>query len=1186
MGFVSSHKAPEFNRASFSQKLAGVVAGLFCDLASAVVEEWLKRKANWAFAVLSAVETIGIFICSVPFWYNKDFKVLEDLGQQAAYAIVRTFLHFVLTLLPFPAAVGVHVLFNTAVRHFPRLKKYVMRLYNEFRLAEIQEINANRVETVSQGDVYLESDSLTYVCGGQEMPMTEETQRLLTETLYSPKFTLVRCLSTQSLISPDMTLQSAILMMAQRFDVTVLKVDKEVLRLNSLPFRCLLSSRYKQHGTFRAMSDEEFIEYVDAQEAYDAAKKQKYKEWVKEYPNRHLMKPERVVMAKTDEILKLKKLDGDSYAKVRPIFPCSRDDIGHMQFILNWKYVLHDRFEWEVGGVQHSIYYHLLGEPRDLDSAFTWAATHPGVHSMHLGDDFLFIKSDDEEIGCAAGDAVKCDATCGEELHKVFCEIWLEGGCSPDVLDDYMEGLSGTFEFKLKLPPGFSRKFFRFLHKKKRKTTLTGAPATSVVAFMALAIVRVAASFRHARQPTGWPGLEEFDATCATEMPSPPGVCSFLSTFESVANQNGHEVEWELDMKWGPPQAVSFLGGYFFPKAGRWVHVSLNFVKNLVFPDPDRIKGSPFNDEQSPLCALIAARLPEPIFNQTPVGRALRKSLTNFLARNNYSADDPYYADVYRQHLSWYQQTILSTTSYEAIFDYDFWEGVRINCEWRNIPCGVERLQSWLGELSLVDNYPAPVEDHGVLYDLRFGPKEEEEWFGLNLFRIGLRAAAVVSQAGGTKIAFDSFLVYMGAKNKNSLINEAGAKEINRAGKRGGTDVAARARSAARAAGRVGRAEGGNRRPDHGDSRRKRCIGECAVGSLAHQREREYFDSLDHPETVRDVKIPGTPAGRTAADSVCCRTQATGTLTAAAGGCTQVTLFSHPPADLGGGAVGGPNMDAEANHGARLIVGSPANYASAGSPYGSNLSGNNGEAAVGVVSTGLVSGAFRETVNNATDNIMLWDMPFPVQQLVHNSGHQRARMVSCVITIENTTDAADIGGDITTVQPPLSGELVGSTQNFFGRYATVTVHKPTGCRVAIIPRAESLAYWHYVAGGTTSVKEAALWVFLNAGPSAQTYRYVVDANWEICGATVQNMVTPAVNIPGAITRIQDEMEVLFNAGRAGAIKTDDVMHVIRTYSQTPAMRKLLKIPENNDDFFDHALKLLGKAGQAVLNFLL
>lgn len=146
-----------------------------------------------------------------------------------------------------------------------------------------------------------------------------------------------------------------------------------------------------------------------------------------------------------------------------------------------------------------------------------------------------------------------------------------------------------------------------------------------------------------------------------------------------------------------------------------------------------------------------------------------------------------------------------------------------------------------------------------------------------------------------------------------------------------------------------------------------------------------------------------------------------------------------------------------------------------------------------------------------------WDAPLPIIGDVRQQGHLRIKLVSMSVEVINVTPELNRGGSIVTVQPASVSAMPASV-NALNINPSFYDHGPERAKVTWIPRLRDLAYWHPskknvaatgIAATTNDVTSAGIFVFCNAGSTAQTYDVNIVAHWEISGYSVQTLATAA-----------------------------------------------------------------------------
>jgi len=551
-----------------------------------LVEEGIKNVHPIAMAIFVLCETVAKLANAALLYFYPETRLHEEIywEEYVGSAMVSIVGHILLSYLPFPVRVLVHAAFNGLAPSWWRRFRAVLDSYlgtpGDLPEMECQE-RAMAEIPVTQTEVLVPSAH-----GMRWEPLSEYPNLLAemqSELLPPMKKVAFDGSLARLFVRPTGTAAEMVSMIANRLEPALKnKPNKTIMRKN---FKRTLDILFKDMPTSTPLTVREFEEYLLR---FPERKRALYEEKMEEVRKQCESLGSKELLLKVDEslvrnatLLEFQSL-ADRYnsyqfgAKGRPIIPIDASEIELFMFLLAFKKFLKDPLFDAVGGKTFSSLYLLVAPPGSLN---VWYNNEHSAHfdAIHLGDDLL-AKIEDEkgDVYELAGDAGKCDKTCGEVYQTDGFAAWLtKGGCDMTVVKRFLDGNTGERTLAI-------RGEFRDLYLRWKQTVMatnTGGPATSLQAYFAILV------------PThnGWRKWAKSGAS----------IKKLVGFLESEYMAHGLEMDWERGVDGqvlGPPGTRSFLGGFFAQDSRdvnlrNWLPLSM-FGKGVVlFPYTAKIYG-------------------------------------------------------------------------------------------------------------------------------------------------------------------------------------------------------------------------------------------------------------------------------------------------------------------------------------------------------------------------------------------------------------------------------------------------------------------------------------------------------------------------------------------------------------------------------------------------------------------
>lgn len=276
-------------------------------------------------------------------------------------------------------------------------------------------------------------------------------------------------------------------------------------------------------------------------------------------------------------------------------------------------------------------------------------------------------------------------------------------------------------------------------------------------------------------------------------------------------------------------------------------------------------------------------------------------------------------------------------------------------------------------------------------------------------------------------------------------------------------------------------------------------------------------------------------------------TVSSGTLVVNAGTISMIALFpGHSPpigTQLSTNPRIYPGMDSTSVHTAYVAIGAAVQPVCTIGPFPMASSSYVGVVippACGFITSSSVANSVNYSRTAAVP--LFFDNPGPIQSGIGDTGtgaHCRYQLVSMSISLVNTTPLANRGGNVTLVQPNSSTWIPTGTSapvtdwSQFPTFVNLGTcgEKPT--LMTWIPRTADLQYHHAVdevnlteAVGVVS-RAVGMYLALDVGGVAQSYKYIVKQNWQIGGRLTESMAVPG-NVDSALNPLGEKLVMGLN----------------------------------------------------------
>jgi len=568
-------------------------ATILWSVMTAITEESAKKAGGLPITVILAmVENV----------FNSFSQLLDDGALPQTYtamllaSLANLFAHIVMSLLPLPAAILLHAIYNYFATPSGWLEPLLHELECAVMLDEIEMMSADKFEYVpitTPANMVAQSTVFTETPDGEQHYIRDD-ELLLNEmsvAANSQKPLVIESDCDKLLVKPSNSFLNAVLIEAQRLEKP-LPYEAEPLAWKEADYAIDLWVE-KLGCNFKPLDSQALIEYIE-QRPWTLAHKEETIEQIRKWAaGSDLARPDKII-PKQDEIIPNQPAMAEPYevaSKTRPITPKAEADIPGMAVAVPLKSYLEGRHMWSVTGYDtcqltpieaavpgvftFSMTY--IPKPRSdwLGEWMTDSVTMFGFHVCMHGDDHyaVFVDENGDWLACAL-DMVNCDKSCGLLFQRAFMKFVnvLSNGLTETHMSAQFALLTGKYRLMCDARG-------RFFWNKKKPTTNTGEPLTSVKAVFGQKIATVMTF-----------------VNCWSK-----GRFQFHRYREATLHQwkrLGLIPEFEENSEkeiWFHPSGVTFLGGMFVHRTATndWAWSPNKFLKSyFIFPAVEKIYGT------------------------------------------------------------------------------------------------------------------------------------------------------------------------------------------------------------------------------------------------------------------------------------------------------------------------------------------------------------------------------------------------------------------------------------------------------------------------------------------------------------------------------------------------------------------------------------------------------------------
>jgi hypothetical protein len=744
-----------------------------------LAEESFKRLASPLFLVLSGLE----IICDLVDWYFAKDIFSVSISRVLRDAVIRTVVHGLLTLCPFPIAVILHWLWNVfhgkGLGFFQDLHEALERenRRQQFEEANLEMSDFSQVEGEHLSEKLLVKTAVGLVPLVNEPHLIEMAKR---QVVRSDNTIMLMSDAARLIAKPTGRLLEVACFIHARMDMPLPYEPVDARVREGYQFARKLYLKDKM-DVVAPWSEEVFMEYLKGQK-FPQAKLQSYIDKMNSLEELRTASKPISFFGKTDEKLAKNPMfpGAQGTVKGRPVFPLVAEQINMMRFLLPFKKRFEEPIEIEYRGRVHTVTYVVDGKASRLDEWINRRSWEDGVHAIVLGDDcyILYVDHKTGKVGpnaiAFAYDLAKCDRTCQEQFQKCFGDYLTSCGMDLLTYANFIRSCTGLRKVDIKgtkdiSPDGQDLEFY---WQQEYYSTITGNPATSLQAYFAQLCFL-------GRAWVEWVDDGRWDLDV------------LIDKINWSGTQNGHILEWEIIQKkvgvvtqmrrYGDPRHLSFLGGYFSHNGLRFSWFSYNFLKALtVFPDTTKIYAG---NHVAMHCAAVSQDL---MLTRTPLGRAFRDMFVRIACNADLTKED--FRDAVAQYevsRNWFVRKQMKDKhlSAEAIIGDGEWnDWLSSYADAKGFSSAVEANMLVIEELQSIVSLPAVL--HTPCVDLfylpRFGPPKvnlDKVW---SLPRLDLLPSLFQSGERVLSALSDYFLMSQKNSKKASKETKEVKKEVQK----------------------------------------------------------------------------------------------------------------------------------------------------------------------------------------------------------------------------------------------------------------------------------------------------------------------------------------------------------------------------------------------------------------------